>query len=166
MLVARRGELATVRDRLGRGAPTLVLGEAGIGKTALLRAAATASGARLYEGGGLASLSFSSFLPLARAMGRSPEGDPAAVAAWAEGRIGDGGLLIDDLQWCDPDTLAVIPLLARKVKLLSAVRLGDPASWSALALAERAGFGVVRLEPLRDTGARELVHRCQPDLDE
>jgi hypothetical protein len=81
MLIGREREVAALGERLAAGAPVAVLGEAGVGKTTLVRAAAQAAGLRLLEGGGLATLSWFPYLPLKRAFGRDFEGDVAYVAS-------------------------------------------------------------------------------------
>jgi DNA-binding CsgD family transcriptional regulator/tetratricopeptide (TPR) repeat protein len=165
MLVARAAELAAVKDRMRRQAAVLVVGEAGIGKTTLLRAAAEDTSGGIYEGGGLASLSWMSYLPITRAIGSPPlEGDAASVAAWVVTRVGDGVLIVDDLQWSDEDTLAVLSLLVGEVTLLSALRRGDAASAGVARAAEKAGFEALPLEGLSPADGRKLVLAHQPEL--
>src|SRR5687768_16588310 len=126
MLLGRDAELAALRKRLTRNEATVVVGEAGVGKTALMREAATESSRTAFEGGGIPTLSWMAYLPLARALGHEPpKGDAAAVAATLADEIAEGVLIVDDLQWADRQTLAVIPLLVGRVPLLLALRKGD-----------------------------------------
>jgi ABC-type cobalamin/Fe3+-siderophores transport system ATPase subunit len=76
MLLARAAELAALEGRLARNTPAALVGPAGVGKTVLLREAAARSGRAVFEGGGLATLSWMPHLPLARALGHTPpDGD-------------------------------------------------------------------------------------------
>lgn len=99
MLIGREREVAALGERLAAGAPVAVLGEAGVGKTTLVRAAAQAAGLRLLEGGGLATLSWFPYLPLKRAFGRDFEGDVAYVASTVEELGADRLFFFDDLHF-------------------------------------------------------------------
>jgi DNA-binding CsgD family transcriptional regulator/tetratricopeptide (TPR) repeat protein len=164
LLVGRELELAAVA-KLGPARPVALVGEAGIGKTTLLRAAARRSGRRSFEGICLASLSWMSYLPLARALGEQPpRGDHAFVAAWAASRTDGGLLLLDDLQWADADTLALLPLLTGRVTLVGAIRRGDAGTARAEAVARDAGFELISVGGLPDAEARAIVRRRRPEL--
>ena len=142
-------------DRLEQRRSVVVVGEAGVGKTALLRAAATASGRRVHEGGGLATLSSLSYLPVTRALGREPRGrDHAAVAEDVVTRINGGVLMLDDLHWADVDTLAVLEYLAGSLVLLGAVRAGTPGP--------TVRFRTPRLRGWRSSSSRAWAPRTPP----
>lgn len=168
MLIGRRLELDVLAAALEQERPVVLYGESGIGKTALLRGAVAASGREAFEGGGLSTLSWMPYLPLARALGvpSLPGGDPAFVADEVERAVGDGVLVVDDLQWCDGATRALVPLLTGRVALLAAVRRGDPGVEAALKVAAEAGAEVLDVEPLDSDAAAELVRRSRPDLQE
>lgn len=154
-------------DRLARGGSLAVVGEAGVGKTELVREAAAASRRRVYEGGGLASLSFVSYFPLTRALGREPAGGDAQAVAFEVASTVDGGVLIlDDLHWSDPDTLRLLSLLAGRVRLLAAIRRGDRGAAPALEAARDAGFDVLELGGLGEDDAGVLVRSQEAGLDE
>jgi hypothetical protein len=155
MLVGRERELVQLRGRLGRGETVAFLGEAGVGKTALLREAVARSGRRLYEGGGLATLSWLPYLPLERALQRKlAGGDEAWVAGEVEREVGDGVLLLDDLHWADSETRALLSLLHGRIALLTAVRRGGtPAPRAPSRSSPRSGSS--RSSSSRSTRRRE-----------
>lgn len=164
MLWGRAAELAFVSHHVLRSAPVLVAGAAGVGKTALVRAAAAATTATrpVFRGGGLAALSSVEYLPVIRALDQELGGDPAAVAEEVRRRVANGVLILDDLQWADAATLATLPLLAGHVRLIAAARRGDRDFGRAHAAVD---FEVLELQPLRDADARKLAHAANDSLD-
>ena len=113
VLVGRQTELRLLSALLAEGRPVVVHGEAGVGKTALVRAAVEATEQTLVEAGALATLSWLPYLPLRRALGREPHGaDAAYVARELIEELGDAILLLDDLHWADAQTRETVPFLA------------------------------------------------------
>src|SRR4051812_40487865 len=99
-LLGRDAELRDVTELLAARRPVLIVGEPGVGKTSLMRAASERAGGRVLEGGGLSMLATRPLLAIERALGRRPpEGDDVAVAAELRAGVGDGVLIADDLQW-------------------------------------------------------------------
>jgi len=163
VLVGRERELERLAGGLERGASLVVLGEAGIGKTAVLREVASRSGRRVNEGGGLVSLSWHSYLPLSRALRRRlPGGEAPDIAAAVVERIDDGVLLLDDLHWADAATLRVVPLLSGRIRMLVAIRVGDAGADAALLATQK--MEVMRLGPLPDEAASALLSSIRPEL--
>jgi DNA-binding CsgD family transcriptional regulator len=161
-LIGREREVADLRAIAeGRGAVVLV-GESGIGKTALL-ATATA-GLDAVMGGAFGMLGFIPYLPLIRAVGPLPDRDPATVAVTVVERVGDRVLVLDDLHWADDATLAVLDRLTGLVPILSAVRSGDPGTDRALNVIRRAGISEVQVQPLPETDSARLARRWHPGL--
>lgn len=173
-LYGRDDEVARIRHHVERRVPVVVSGEAGIGKTALIRVAV---GERRLEGGGFATLAWLDYFPLTRALGRPlPTGDAAFVAATVAADVGDAVLVVDDAHWCDAATRRLLPALAGRVALVVAVRRGDPGAAGLLDALEGAGFvsigiGALPMEhalrlardahsELTDTQARRLVGRA------
>ena len=166
VFVGREREAELLLRRFGEGRLVAVLGEAGVGKTTLIREAAARAGWTLREAGGLATLSWLPYLPLRRAFGREFDGDAAFVAAEVEEALGQAALFLDDLQWADAQTSALLPLLAGRIRLLIAVRRGDPATSAALEVAAASGAELLPLEPLAPADAAELARALHPDLAE
>jgi len=165
MLVGRGREFAALSALLGADRPVALSGEAGIGKTALLDAALGES-RTVLRGGGLATLSWMEYAPLARALAvRRLTGDSAAVADRVRAAVGTDGLLaLDDLHWADEGTLQVVELLAASVPLAVTFRIGDPATEAVRSRLEPLGFAFVQLEPLDPEDAAALVRQARPDV--
>ncbi len=165
MLIGRQRELAQCARVFGEGRALAVVGEAGVGKTALVRAAAAAGGHRLVEAGAFSTLSWMPFLPLRGALGHDPGGaDPAFVARELEHRLVNAVLLLDDLHWADEQTRAVVPLLAGRVTLAATLRRDDPSAAGLLVDLERWGVQRLEVEPLGDADAAELLRSLRRDL--
>jgi DNA-binding CsgD family transcriptional regulator len=168
VLLGRDAELADLVSAVADERPVLVLGEAGVGKTALLRAATAASGRAVFEGGALSTLSWIEYLALTRALGRDVDAgdgaDETRVAADVERTVGSGVLVLDDLQWAHPATLDVVELLAGRLPLLVAVRSGEPAADGVADRLRQAGFRVVELAGLSSADAVELARAVRPDM--
>ncbi|HZM72519.1 MAG TPA: AAA family ATPase, partial [Candidatus Polarisedimenticolia bacterium] len=163
-LFGREVELRALTDALALDRSTLVVGEAGIGKTALVRAAVAASGRDLREGGALLTLRWNPYLALRRAVGEALEGDPVVVAAAVERRIGPDVLFVDDFQWSDDGTREAIELLAGRILVVAAIRRDDPLASDAIAACRRSGLDVIELAPLTDDAAAAVIRDRQPGL--
>lgn len=163
-LVGRGRERARAAAALADGRSVVLTGESGIGKTTLARVL-TAELQPAFVGGGLATLAWLPYLPLRRALGRDvPEGDHAYVVADTAAAVGDGLLVIDDLQWADADTRIVLPLVGRRARVLAIVRSDDPAAPAALDACLQAGFERIDLPPLVKEDALTLLRQVRADL--
>lgn len=163
--MGREVELISLSQRLLEQRSVLVVGDVGVGKTTLLRGAAQTSGRRVFEGGALATLSWLSFLPLARALRTSLPSDEDDVLDIVERIVGDGLLLLDDLQWADDETLGLLPRLASRVSVAGGLRRGDQHEASVLTAAAMVAEVVV-LEGLSQDDTVRLGRHLAPDLAE
>jgi DNA-binding CsgD family transcriptional regulator len=163
-ILGREVELVWLARSLGGDSPIAVVGEAGIGKTSLIRTAAEQAELHLLEGGGFATLAKVPYLSLQRAVGEPLAGDAATVATLIEGRVGPDLLFVDDLHAVDRETRAVLELLTGRIAIAMAIREFDPGSAGAIDLATGMGSTVLRLSPIDASVATELVQRMQPDL--
>ncbi|HTE65141.1 MAG TPA: LuxR C-terminal-related transcriptional regulator, partial [Candidatus Binatia bacterium] len=156
LLVGRAGEAAAVVGLIqgavrGEAGALLVSGEAGVGKTVLVREACARGGdaADVVWGSCLPLTSLAvPFMPLASAL-RAWAADrnmpvpvlaglagdaPAGFDAWLEERCREHpvALVVDDLQWADQSTLDVLMyvlagLAGRRLAMLATVRTGEEA---------------------------------------
>src|SRR5690606_33280215 len=122
MLLGRAAEERRIREAVGgAGACTVVHGEAGVGKTTLVRTVLAEVPHR--EGGALATLRWLPFLALRRAFADLPDatwsGDPEHVGSVLSAALGREPLLLEDLHWADPDTLRVVDLLLGRHRLVA-----------------------------------------------
>lgn len=163
MLVGREQPAAAVAAAVEADAPVVVIGDAGIGKTTLVRAVLDASDRPALTGGALSTLSWMPLLALERAIGAPlGGGDREWTAAAVEDAVGSGVLFLDDLQWAHTATVDAVVDLAGRVAVVAAVRDNDAAAPEVLERLRAAGFTVVEVGPLDDDVATEVVGRLAP----
>ncbi len=115
--------LHSIHTRLAEPGITVLLGGPGSGRSTTLRSLAAAAAGPVLAGGGLATLRHLPGIALTRAIhARLPENDLPLAAEAVRARVGGGLLVLDDLHWADPLTLAVLPLLAPHCRVLAALR--------------------------------------------
>ena len=162
MLVGRSDELEQVRSCIADARPVVLVGDAGIGKSTLARAALAPGPFR--EGGALASLAWSPLLVFRRLLQADPPELPVDVAGTVLGQ-GRSPVLLDDLQWADDASLEVAGLLIGAVALVATVRTGEERSDLVLAALELVGAERIDLHGLPDDSAGELAVALHPELD-
>ncbi|UUY06017.1 AAA family ATPase [Svornostia abyssi] len=164
-LIGRARELERVADALAAGRPVLIVGEPGVGKTALARAGARAADPpRIWEGGGIATLDWMSYLPFRRALGLPlPDGDASVIADFVADHADGGVFIVDDLQWVDRDTVTATLLLADRVPVVAITR-PLPRGDDIRTLLVEAGWGVLELAPLDEQDAAQLATAHNPRL--
>ncbi|MBI3745120.1 MAG: hypothetical protein HY264_01070, partial [Chloroflexi bacterium] len=165
MLFGREAELKQLVEALGEGLPIAVIGEAGIGKTTIIRAAAQRAGLELREGGALETLAWMPLLALRRAVGDGLAGDVTSVAIEVERRVGPQLLFIDDLQWTDETTRAVLALLVGRVALVVAIRATDPAAAHVQGLIASLALKVIELGGVAQEASVAIVRHARPTID-
>ncbi|GAB3978847.1 LuxR C-terminal-related transcriptional regulator [Plantactinospora veratri] len=147
--------------------PGLVVLHSGPGggrSTALHRLGAAFRGP-VFAGGGLASLPGEPAFALARAVRvRLPGHDPALLAEAVRSRVRGGLLLLDDLQWVDPATLAALVPLATHCRVAVALRTPHRLPPSAVAALRAVAAGWLAVPPLTVDAATALAGRIAPAL--
>jgi ATP/maltotriose-dependent transcriptional regulator MalT len=171
LLAAITGLLDGVRA--GRGAALFVVGEAGLGKTTSLSQARVLAAPAVRVGLGRGDVMETSlpFGVLAAALGAvgnhelvGSQGDAGAnevraarfysVLRWLEHTTGPVLLALDDLHWADPDSLALLSFLCRRLDGLPVAVMGTLRPWPPAAheligaLAHDGDARVQRLAPL------------------
>ncbi len=150
--------VSSAATRVASGTALVLTGESGIGKSTLAAEIVVQVGVPTFIGGALATLSWMEHLCLRRALGRDLAGaDPSAVALEVQDAVGDGLLVLEDLHWASPSTLAVVGLLVNRVRLLATIRSGSADADHATASLLDGGFAEVRIEPWDDGSAAALV---------
>jgi DNA-binding CsgD family transcriptional regulator len=192
-LLEREQQLAALAAYLadaaaGQGRVVLVHGEAGVGKTALVRSFCADASARVFWG---ACDPLSTPRPLGPFVDIAGEAGGGLAAAVERGASpyevvealpranGDGRptvLVLEDLHWADEATLDVLRLLARKIertRTLVAVTYRDdeldrvhPLRIALGEIATRPAVGRVAVEPLSKAAVAELAGQMGVDAEE
>lgn len=164
MLLGRGAETELITRILARQGSVVVAGEPGIGKTALLREAASHSRRAAYKGGGLSTLSWMSYLPLARALHQRLPDDATGVLDLVEKTVGNGVLILDDLHWADDDTLALLPNLVTRITMVASSNTDAAGHVAVMRAAEAMGAHHLELGPLSIPAAAMLARHLSPGL--
>lgn len=172
----RAGVLAELREaagaaEAGRGSVALVTGEAGIGKTSVVRAFTSGLRTRVLAGACDDLLTPRPLGPLRDAAAGTPlaealAGEQVFDAVLAELRT-PTVLVIEDLHWADDATLDVLGYLARRVATLPALLLltfrDDEAPLRWLGTLAAAPVRRLPLAPLSPTAVAELARQAGRD---
>jgi DNA-binding CsgD family transcriptional regulator len=179
------GEAARLIEQASadRGGAFFISAEPGLGKTSCLRAISSLAGATVLQGSATGdaletSLPFGLMSQAVGALGgphpgvaeghQSPMDARAAyffgVLDWLEA-LGTRPVLfcLDDLHWADPDSLALVSFLARRISGLAVAMVGTLRPWPSQAeevvrgLVDGAYAKVARLSPLTREASAQLL---------
>ena len=150
---------------LHRPGLVVLAGPPGCGRSTLLRRVTAALGGPAHPGGGLAMLRATPALALSRAVrARLPAHDVHLLAEAVRSRVRGGLLVLDDIQYADPATLAALPLLAAHTRVLVALR--TPHRLDAEDTLRQAAAAWITVPPLSRAAALELARRTAAPLDD
>jgi DNA-binding CsgD family transcriptional regulator len=151
--------------RLAEPGLVVIAGAPGAGRSTTLRAVANSFAGQVHTGGGLAILRGVPGLALSRAVrARLPVDDAALTAEAVRSRVRGGLLVLDDLQWADPLTLATLPPLAEHCRVLAALRTPHRLPDAAAEALRAAAAEWITLEALTAEEATALARRVAPAL--
>jgi hypothetical protein len=141
----------------------VVTGAPGTGRTTVLRRLQEGFRGPVFAGGGLAMLRAVPALPLARALRvRLPVHDAALLAEAVRSRVRHGLLVLDDLQWADPLTVAALPAVAAHCRVAVALRTPHRLPADAEQALREAATGWYTVPKLTDAAAAALVRQIAP----
>jgi DNA-binding CsgD family transcriptional regulator len=145
----------------------VIAGPPGAGRSTLLAQIQAAVGGAVHAGGGLAMLTAVPALALSRAVrARLPGHDIALLAEAVRSRVRGGLLVLDDLQYADPATLAALPHLAAHCRVVVALRTPHRLDAAAEAALREAATAWLAVPPLDRAAAAELARRAGTHLDD
>ncbi|GIF76130.1 helix-turn-helix transcriptional regulator [Asanoa siamensis] len=157
--------VARARALLATPGLVVITGAPGSGRSAALRDLATAFRGPVFTGGGLAMLQDVPALALSRAVRvRLPAHDAALLAEAVRSRVRGGLLVVDDLQWADPATVAAVAALAAHTRVAVALRTPHRLPAEAVAGLRAAAAGWLTLPPLDAAAAADLARKVAPAL--
>ncbi|RSM70896.1 LuxR family transcriptional regulator [Actinoplanes sp. ATCC 53533] len=167
MRVAQQDLAGLAAAHLRRPGLVVLTGAPGAGRSTLLRRVATVAPGPVHAGGGLAMLAAVPALALSRALkARLPAHDVPLLAEAVRSRVRGGLLVLDDLQYADPATLAALPHLAAHVRVVVALRTPHRLPGETVAALREVATAWLDLPPLTPELAMELARRAGGQLSD
>jgi DNA-binding CsgD family transcriptional regulator len=155
--------LVTATRHLVEPGLVVLVGAPGTGRSSTLRQLGAAFHGTVFNGGALAMLQTVPALALSRALRvRLPIHDCALLAEAVRSRVRQGLLLLDDLQWADPATLAALPLLAEHCRIAVTLRTPHRLPADVEAALRTAAVGWLPVPPLDPAAAEAVVRQVAP----
>ncbi len=145
----------------------VVAGAPGSGRSTVLRRITAVAPGPAYRGGGLAMLRSVPALALSRAVrARLPATDPHLLAEAVRSRVRAGLLVVDDLQFADPVTVAALPAIAAHCRVVVALRTPHRLGVAAEEALRAAAVQWLVVPALDGAAAAALARSAAPQLDD
>ncbi|MEV8514498.1 helix-turn-helix transcriptional regulator [Dactylosporangium sp. NPDC051484] len=158
--------VAMAVDALRNPGLVVIAGAPGTGRTSVLKRLGESFRGPVFSGGALAMLRGVPALPLSRAVRvRLPSHEAPLLAEAVRSRVRHGLLLVDDLQWADPLTMAALPAIAEHCRIVVTLRTphrlpGD--AERALRAAAATSGAWLSMPPMPPDAAAALVRQLAP----
>jgi DNA-binding CsgD family transcriptional regulator len=167
MRVAQQDLAGLAAAHLRRPGLVVLTGGPGSGRSTLLRQVAATAPGPVHAGGGLAMLAGVPALGLSRALkARLPAHDVPLLAEAVRSRVRGGLLVLDDLQYADPATLAALPHLAARVRVVVALRTPHRLPRETVEALREVARAWLDVAPLDPQAALELARRTGGQLSD
>ncbi len=153
----RDEQAARLRRVLQENHAVAVVGEPGIGKSTRLTQAI--GSIPHVIGQSLPPLATIAYAPLSHALQHWLTGTPDDVVSEIVPQLGLRLLVLEDVQWADPQTVEVVSRLVERARIVITCR--DRSSLPVI-----PGLAVFEIQPLSTRAARALARRLHPELDE
>ena len=115
--------VAAAVDALRNPGLVVIAGAPGTGRSTVLKRLGETFRGTVFAGGALAMLRGVPALPLSRAVRvRLPSHEAPLLAEAVRSRVRHGLLLLDDLQWANPLTIAALPAIAEHCRIAVTLR--------------------------------------------
>jgi DNA-binding CsgD family transcriptional regulator len=143
----------------------VVVGAPGSGRSTVLRRLGETFRGPVFAGGALAMLRGVPALPLSRATRvRLPVHDAPLLAEAVRSRVRHGLLLLDDLQWADPLTVAALPAIAAHCRIAVSLRTPHRLPGDAAAALRDIATAWISVPPMPADAAAALVRQIAPGI--
>jgi DNA-binding NarL/FixJ family response regulator len=168
-LFGRDDEIRRLVAAIDQRRSCVVTGAPGIGKTALLDRAVTSAREPVRRGRAFEMLRSEPYLALQEALGVQLTGEPPEVVRNLGAALRNATLVVDDVQWCDPDTVAVLEELVTAVPVIITLRHTGEEVAGLIArmtgLADRIELGPLGVDAIRSLLEAEHPGAPRPDLE-
>ncbi|GGM38001.1 LuxR C-terminal-related transcriptional regulator [Dactylosporangium sucinum] len=155
--------VAAAVDALRNPGLVVIAGAPGTGRSTVLKRLGEAFRGAVFAGGALAMLRGVPALALSRAVRvRLPSHDAPLLAEAVRSRVRHGLLLIDDLQWADPLTVAALPAIAEHCRIVVTLRTPHRLPGDAEAALRRTATQWLNMPAMPADTAAALVRQIAP----
>ncbi|MEV6932525.1 hypothetical protein AB0M46_49650, partial [Dactylosporangium sp. NPDC051485] len=155
--------VAAAADALRNPGLVVIAGAPGTGRTGVLKRLGESFRGPVFSGGALAMLRGVPALPLSRAVRvRLPSHEAPLLAEAVRSRVRHGLLLLDDLQWADPLTIAALPAIAEHCRIVVTLRTPHRLPGDAERALRAAATAWLSMPPMPAEAASALVRQLAP----